>query len=78
MFLFTIACREEKINEKIAKQRTYDIWDYEKPNFVTENARTFLKNGEYSKNMNIHAGIYEAEDTKAVLNAEEHINILHT
>ena len=28
--------------------------------------------------MNIHVGIYETDNTKVVLNAEEHINIIHT
>ena len=61
-----------------AEQKIYDLNDCEKISSTTGNARTFLTMGEYSRRMNIHAGIWEAEDTKAVLNAEEHINILHT
>ena len=49
IFLFTTTCGEEEINGKIAKQRTYDLSDYEKVNSVTENVITFLKTGEYSK-----------------------------
>ena len=50
MMLFSTAC---------AMDKKYDLDDYKKLDRDIENSRTFLKNGEYSKNMNIHPETYK-------------------